>query len=294
MTAGIKTYNGALNVDPQGRQVTTIAHLAQQRGFAVGVVSSVPFSHATPAAAYAHNVSRRDYQDIARDMLGLPSISHPERPLPGLDVALGAGFGRQRTTMPAQGANFVPGTVYIAEDDLRAVEEAGRYVVSQRRPGVDGGAALLAAADKAANSGRRLFGFFGTQYAHLPFSTADGDFRPARDPDGPGESYTPEDLLENPTLEEMTRAALTVLAKRGEGIWLMVEAGDVDWASHDNNLDSMIGAIHSGDAAVRSIADWVEANSSWMESLMIVTGDHGLCLVVDEPAAFADAVRGTR
>jgi alkaline phosphatase len=209
MTSGIKTYNGALNVDPRGRQATTIAHLAQRRGFAVGVVSSVPISHATPAAAYAHNVSRRDYQDIARDMLGLPSISHPDKPLPGLDVVLGAGFGRQRTTMPTQGANFAPGTVYISDGDLRAVEQAGRYVVSQRRPGVDGGLALLAAADKAANSGRRLFGFYGTQHAHLPFRTADGDFRPARDPDGPGESYTPEDLLENPTLEEMTRAALT-------------------------------------------------------------------------------------
>jgi alkaline phosphatase len=56
----------------------------------------------------------------------------------------------------------------------------------------------------------------------------------------------------------------------------------------------MIGAVFSGDAAVRSIANWVEANSSWKESLMIVTGDHGLCLVVDDPAAFADAVRGTR
>jgi alkaline phosphatase len=77
MTTGIKSYNGAVNVDPLGRPVPTIAHQLQQRGWAVGAVTSVPVSHATPAAAYAHNVERDDYQDISRDMLGLPSISHP-------------------------------------------------------------------------------------------------------------------------------------------------------------------------------------------------------------------------
>ena len=75
---------------------------------------------------------------------------------------------------------------------------------------------------------------------------------------------------------------------------MIVESGDVDWASHDNNLDTMIGAIYSGDAAVRAIVRWVEANSNWQESLMIVTGDHGHYLVVDEPAAFAEAVRRGR
>ena len=59
-------------------------------------------------------------------------------------------------------------------------------------------------------------------------------------------------------------------------------------------MDTMIGAIYSGDAAVRAIARWVEANSNWQESLMIVTGDHGHYLVVDEPAAFAEAVRRGR
>jgi len=294
MTAGIKTYNGALNIDVEGRQVTTIAHLAQRRGYAVGAVSSVPFSHATPAAAYAHNVGRGDYQDIARDMLGLPSISHPDQALPGMDVVIGAGVGLQLKVAASQGANFLPGGVFVADDDLRAIEESEGWVVSRRQPRIDGGDALLEAAERAARSGLRLLGFYGTPHAHLPYRTADGDYRPAPDADGPGESYTPEELLENPKLEEMTRAALRVLETRGEGIWLMVEPGDVDWASHDNNLDTMIGAIYSGDAAVRAIARWVEANSNWQESLMIVTGDHGHYLVVDEPAAFAEAVHRGR
>jgi alkaline phosphatase len=295
MTTGLKTYNGALNVDIDGRQLTTIAHLAQRRGYVVGAVSSVPFSHATPAAAYAHNVSRGDYQDIARDMLGLPSVSHPDKPLPGMDVVIGAGIGLRREMMASQGKNYLPGGVFVADEDLRALEGSKGWVVSRRRPGIDGGGTLLEAAERAARSKRRLLGYYGTQHAHLPYRTADGDYRPAPDAAGPGESYTPQELLENPTLEEMTRAALWVLATRGdEGMWLIVESGDVDWASHDNNLDTMIGAIYSGDAAVRAIVRWVEANSNWQESLMIVTGDHGHYLVVDEPAAFAEAVRRGR
>jgi alkaline phosphatase len=55
----------------------------------------------------------------------------------------------------------------------------------------------------------------------------------------------------------------------------MVEPGDVDWANHDNNLDTSIGAVNSGDAAVKVITDWVEQHSNWEESLLIVTADHG-------------------
>ena len=44
----------------------------------------------------------------------------------------------------------------------------------------------------------------------------------------------------------MTAAALAVLSAKDSNFWLMVEAGDVDWAMHDNNIDNAIGAILSG------------------------------------------------
>ena len=49
MTAGAKTYNNAITVGPAGEQLSTVAHELQAEGWAVGVVSSVPVSHATPA-----------------------------------------------------------------------------------------------------------------------------------------------------------------------------------------------------------------------------------------------------
>ncbi|MFM7831052.1 MAG: alkaline phosphatase, partial [Planctomycetaceae bacterium] len=44
MTAGIKTFNGAINVDAAGQPVTTIAQLLQEQGWLAGAVSSVPIS----------------------------------------------------------------------------------------------------------------------------------------------------------------------------------------------------------------------------------------------------------
>lgn len=291
MTSGIKTYNNSVNVDPLGRQHVTLAHRAQQAGYRVGVVTSVPISHATPAAAYAHNVHRDDYQDLTRDLLGLESVSHPRQALPGMDVVIGCGYGVVAKSDKPQGDNFVPGNVYVTDADLERsdVVNGGRYVVSVRTANEPGGARLRQAAERAAREGRRLFGYFGIagNQDHvggtLPYATANGDFRPVAGKDGKPIDYTPADLAENPTLAEMTAAALVVLEQSKTGFWLMVEAGEVDWANHENNLDSSIGAVLSGDAAVKVITDWVEQHSNWQESLMILTGDHGHYLVIDWP-----------
>ena len=105
---------------------------------------------------------------------------------------------------------------------------------------------------------------FGTKAAHLPFATADGRFDPVLD--GVGlpvtvEHYKRADIDENPTLAQLSVSALDVLAARAEAFWLMVEAGDVDWANHRNNIDDSIGAVLSGDAAFAAMTDWIEGAS---------------------------------
>jgi alkaline phosphatase len=289
MTTGVKTYNGAVNVDSAGEKLTTIAHEVQEQGFSVGAVSSVPVSHATPAAAYAHNVSRNDYQDLIRDMLGLASVQHPQTPLPGLDVLIGGGYGVPTKESTSQGDNFVPGNTYLTKDDLAAVDvnNGGRYVTAVRTSGSDGCEILMQAAKNATANHHRLFGFFGlsSYRGHLPFATADGHFNPAPGIDNKSETYTEADLAENPTIADMTNAAIRVLSRNPKGFWLMVEPGDVDWANHDDNLDNSIGAVRSGDLAVKVITDWVEDNSNWQESLLIVTADHGHMFNLTRPEA---------
>jgi alkaline phosphatase len=285
MTTGIKTYNAAINVDHTGKKVPTIAHLAQKQGYRIGVVTSVPISHATPSAAYAHNVHRNDYQDLSRDLLGLPSISHPHDPLPGVDVLIGSGAGANRTKDNGQGENFVPGNAYLTAEDLQKVDarQGGPYVVAQRTSGAMGDEELETKAREAKQSKKRLLGFFGTKSAHLPFRTADGEYDPTLGRKKTAESYSENDLKENPKLATMAGVALDFLNQDNRPFWLMVEAGDVDWGNHDNNIDNSIGALINGDAAVKTITDWVEANSSWDETVLIVTADHGHYLVLERP-----------
>jgi alkaline phosphatase len=302
LCSGRKTYNDAINVDPAGAELVPIARRLQARGWAVGAVSSVPVSHATPACAYANNVSRDDYQDIARDQLGERSIFHREAALPGLDVLIGGGWGVAGDPVKDkdQGRNFEPGNKYVADSTRAAIDAAkgGRYRVAERAAGRRGGEVLAEAARDAVRRNLRLFGFFGAGEGHLPFRTADGDFNPAGATDlgpetaalrkkyGGAISYSAADVAENPTLADMAVAALDVLASRGP-FWLMVEAGDVDWASHANNIDTAIGAVQSGDAAFRAIVAWIERHGGWDETVLIVTSDHGHLFVLTDPAAFA-------
>ncbi len=307
--SGRKTYNDAINVDPAGKQVEPIARTLQKQGWAVGTVTSVPIPHATPACAYANNVSRDDYQDITRDMVGLRSVSHRGEPLPGLDVVIGCGFGGDAPDdSKQQGVNYEPGNKYVAPSTLAAIdaEKGGRYRIAQRTAGRKGAEVLAEGAAAAIAGGERLLGLFGTKPGNLPFATADGGYDPVLvseegrkklfalgEQSGLGLKYsqpihyTPADIDENPTLAEMTVAALDVLAAKEKPFWLMVEAGDVDWASHGNDIDAAIGAVVSGDAAFRAITGWVEGHGGWDDTAVIVTSDHGHMFVLEKPEAFA-------
>jgi alkaline phosphatase len=300
--SGVKSYNNSINVADDGRVVETIFHQLQRQGWRVGTVATVPFSHASPAAMYARNVSRNDFQDLSRDMLGLRSIvveTGKAPRLPGLDVVIGTGLNRpmQHRDSQAQGRNAAFGTMYLADEDFQAirVQNGGKYVVAQQTSGVNGVEVLERAAETAAREGHRLFGLFGPKSDHLPYRTADGRYDPSKGINGVAEVYSQSDLDENPSLADMTRAALTVLsAREGQPFALFVEAGDVDWALHDNNLDNAIGAVFSGEEAIQVILDWVRRNSNWDESVLIVTADHGHYLVIDDPEAIAAAGRARR
>lgn len=284
MCSGIKTYNAAINFAPSGEQVEPIGRTLQQRGWKVGIVTSVPISHATPACAYANNVTRSDYQDISRDLLGLPSASHRAQPLPGADLVLGAGWGVHADKDNAQGDNFMPGNRYLADADLRAVnvDQGGQYTVAQRTAGQLGNDVLNRATSTAIAKKTKLLGYFGTKHGHLPYQTADGKFNPVKDV-AAREAYTLGDVEENPTLAELTKAGLRYL-ESSDRFWMMLEPGDVDWANHSNNLDNAIGAVLSGDDAVREVVQWIESKNAWDQSLVIVTADHGHLLVIREPS----------
>lgn len=296
IVSGVKSYNSSVNVADDGRPVPTLFHELQAKGWKVGVATSVPFPHASPAGMYAQNVYRDDYQDLARTMLGIPSVIQEARnapQYPGLDVVIGMGYGiaMEPQHFKRQGKNAAEGHLFLADADRAAIDakNGGKYTVVETKLGTNGGEALQRAADEAARAGNRLFGFFGDKgLDHLPFRTADGNFDPSPNPAKLGkepvaESYSKEAIESQPTLAQMADAALTVLAEPDRNFILFVESGDVDFALHANNLDNAVGAVHSGEAAIERIIRWVEAKSNWDDSVLVVSSDHGHYLVIDEP-----------
>ena len=67
----MKPYSGMINVDESGAvEYETIEEkLHTQKGWKVGVISSVNINHATPAAFYAHQASRNNYYEIGLELV---------------------------------------------------------------------------------------------------------------------------------------------------------------------------------------------------------------------------------
>lgn len=250
---GWKTDSGNiawLPDDPAEGALRTIAEILRDRlGYAIGVVSTVPFSHATPAAHVSHNVSRDNYYEIAAEIL--------EKVKP--EVVIGGGHPKWHKR------NYH----YLSETTYSTVKADPAYVVVERTPGVDGSAAILAAACHAAKQGRKLFGLFGGP---------GGNFEPPVPHDDPGDPKIDRGSIENPSLKDATLAALEVLATDPEGFFVMIEQGDIDWANHANEFSSMIGATWDLHEAVETAIDWVNREGDdidWRNTLLIVTADHG-------------------
>ncbi|MFA9466704.1 MAG: alkaline phosphatase [Velocimicrobium sp.] len=68
---GKKTHSGTINMDiTKTKKYTTIAEqLKAQKGFKIGVVTTVNLNHATPAATYAHQPSRKNNYEIGEELV---------------------------------------------------------------------------------------------------------------------------------------------------------------------------------------------------------------------------------
>jgi alkaline phosphatase len=81
LSSGIKTYNGAIGVNPDTAAVKTILEMSEEKGLATGLISTSAITHATPASYIAHQGSRGSYEDIAADFMKTD-----------IDVFIGGGY----------------------------------------------------------------------------------------------------------------------------------------------------------------------------------------------------------
>ena len=222
MAAGYQTNNGMIGVDPAGTALNTILEYAQAKGMAVGLVTTVQISHATPAAFAAHVLDRNQMTDIAMQL-----IDH------GVNVLLGGGEDQFLPTGTAgcfpQDGERSDGRNLITE----ALAAGYTYVCSS---------AEFDTVDPAATD--YLLGLFAD----------DGMLRPFQ-----------------PDLTRMTGKAIQILSRDPDGFFLMVEGGQIDWASHDNDAINAIQDTIDFDQAVNVGASYADGNP---ETLLIVSADH--------------------
>ena len=70
LATGHKTMNGGLGMQKDlTTEVTSVATWAKNKGYRVGVSTSVSIDHATPAAFYAHQAKRSSYYQVGLDLI---------------------------------------------------------------------------------------------------------------------------------------------------------------------------------------------------------------------------------
>jgi alkaline phosphatase len=269
MSSGVKTYDAAIGVDMDGNPLEHIADRMKDLDKATGVVSSVQFSHATPAGFVAHNVSRNNYSQIAQEMLCDSRC----------DVIMGCGN-------PWYNAD---GQHLAAPNDFRYV--GGRQVWESLEAGltdivIDAYGNTNTVEDCNGDGVPDAWALIQTRQDFQALMSGDAPVRVCGVPtcfqtlehDRSGDYHAdPYVVPLNETvcrLDEMTRGAINVLDNDPDGFFLMIEGGAIDWASHGNASGRLIEEQIDFNNSVQAVIDWVETHSNWDETMVIVTGDH--------------------
>ena len=87
----------------------------------------------------------------------------------------------------------------------------------------------------------------------------------------PAEHYRKEE----PTLPQMTAAALEVLEKDKDGFFLLVEGSQIDWANHRNDVAYQVAETLAFDHSVQVVLHWINEKPNRVQhTLVIIAPDH--------------------
>lgn len=251
MNTGIKTKNDLINI-PDSVAVSDCAaglqtniglfsEIASGMGKSVGVISTARITHATPAAVYARTVNRDwednsfipegcDQKDIAAQLIDQMKAGV-------IDLALGGG----RT-------HFLPTDVTDSEGKPGGRTD-GRNLMDEARAL---GATVVEndtdfAALSTAGNNAPILGLF--EASHMKYE---------------------HDRTDEPSLAEMTEAAIKSLSSNEQGYYISIEAGRVDHANHAGNLYRTLTDGVAFNEAIRKAVELTNPE----ETLIIVTADH--------------------
>lgn len=251
MMTGVKSKNTMINVSEEvsvgdcanlpGNELTTLAQIADGMGKSVGIVSTARITHATPAAVYAVTANRNweddaELPDDCTTQLDIAAQLYEGMESGLIDLAMGGGR-----------RHFVPtGTATEEGSDGRRMD--GRNLIEEMQ---------ALGAQYVWND--ETFGAL-TDLGNAPILGLFEDSHMQYENDRTGE----------PSLAEMTAAAINALSTNEEGYFLSIEGGRVDHANHAGNLHRVLTDGVAFAEAVQTAMDMTDES----DTLIIVTADH--------------------
>ncbi|MBM7345387.1 alkaline phosphatase [Pantoea coffeiphila] len=259
---GVKSYNGAIGVDVNGKDHPSLLELAKAAGKATGNVSTAELEDATPAAQIAHVTSRKCYgpektselcQSNALEKGGKGSIA--EQLLNArADVTLGGGG---KTFGEAAKAGEWQGKTLLEQAKLR-----GYQLVND----LDGLNALTVADDS-----KPVLGLFADGNMPVRWKGPKATYHGNLDGKPVTCEVNAERPASTPTLAQMTEKAIQLLEDKPQGFFLQVEGASIDKQDHAANPCGQIGETVDLDEAVQKALEFAAKDGN---TLVIVTADH--------------------
>jgi len=267
LATGKKTYNNSIGMDLEYREIENVLEAAHKIGKTTGVVTSVPFFDATPAAFVAHSVTRKYAGKIIEEMIIDSKCS----------VIMGTGnpyFDNDGKKVDDKSANFSDAKelweqLFKGSSVEFTINGKQRKVSDIDYDGTPDSWTFIQEKDdfvklKKGETPKMVLGI--PQVISSLQSSRSGDINAL--------PYAVPLNKNVPSLDDMAMAAINVLSKNKNGFAVMIEGGAIDKAGHANSKGRLIEEMIDFNKTVEAVVDWVETNSSWDETLLVITADH--------------------
>lgn len=274
---GVKTRGSSLALDPvpskgqcaeaADHETATLLEQAKAVGLSTGLVTTARVTYPAAAAAYAHlsdpdwevdavipdTPTRQGCRDIARQLAD-------QR---GLDIVLGGGR-----------LAFLPNTKSDPYDaGRRGVRRGGEDLIAVWLKNNNGRYVTNASQLKNVNwkvDKMPILGLFAPDHMHYEAERASSG-------------------ADEPSLTEMTVAAIKALQRNPRGYVLVVDAAGIGRAHRDGNAYNALNETRELSNAVQAAADLVGS----FDTLILVTAEHGDTLTIGGPAKRGNPILST-
>ncbi|MFZ2169130.1 MAG: alkaline phosphatase, partial [Methylococcaceae bacterium] len=203
-----------LGLDKDGNIQKNIIETARHLGKSTGLVSDTRITHATPAAFAAHETHRSQENNIPEDLLATEA-----------DVMLSGGLSYWIPEQASDKKSLIHQQLAHATDNSFDIKSSRKDAKNLLTIAQQKGYTLVFNNEQLQKVNGKTLGLFANSGMQ----------------NGIVETHLKNDIKRvQPTLKDMSAKALKVLERNERGFFLMIEAGQIDWASHRNDTGLLL------------------------------------------------------